>query len=638
MGGALDQFVIDNPNLLETPESGLCNILIAADKTIWGRFPDGSLHQFGGGSVLNIVGSLDPTGNIDYPAADAGDVYIFSADGTIGAPPIAVEQGEMLICVTDSVGGAGAASDFTIYQINIQYATQAVAGIIRLVTQIQIEGGTDNEAAVTTDQLYYLLQVYGIEWILTDEVRGRDTSGSVPLAINTTQNTDVSGPQSPINITTPPSVDGVNLENSANTGTINIISGAPGTTEDGDGGISGPVLIRTGEGQISSGSGIAGNSGNVNIQTGNAGTAIGANGTGGEGGAIVIVAGWGGSSTIDGQGGKAGNIQLTSGLGGAGSLANAGGEGGNIIIRCLRGGNSIGVGGTGGLPGDVEITASNAGQGYINTQNGGSVTITSGSPGTVIAGVNGSQRNGGLIQLITGSGHISNTGFPGNGGVVLISTGPGRNQTVNGGVGSKGGFGGDVRVFAGAGGNGLNEAGKGGGIELVAGGAGSVSDAAAVGVVGSAILITAGAGGVSSGVGGIGGDGGQINITAGLGSPGPGGKGKDGTINLTGFVAYNKVQSTFAAGIGGGFANATLLNAMITRVISVAAPGDSIKLPATSNLIGEMFKVRNDGANSLNLFSNNGIHTINGALSVAILPGASITIHRLTATELYVFD
>lgn len=637
--GPLNQFNVEDVNLLETPEGNLCNIMIATDRTIWGRFPDGTLHQFGANNVLNIVGTLDPAGgNIDYPAADAGDIYIFISAGSIGTPAVAVEQGEMLLCVADSAGGAGAGADFTIYQINIQYATESVAGIVLLATNAKMESDVDDQAAVTSAKLYYLLQTFGLDFILFDELRGRATDGITPVLINTSQNPDEAGPQSEILIKTANSVGVSGPTNSANAGAIRIISGSPGITEDGDGGISGPIEISTGTGQPST-TGIAGSSGNLNLRTLNAGNATAALGTGGQGGNVIVTAGWGGSSTVNGQGGQAGQIQLTSGLGGAGSGANLGGPGGIITITAQRGGHSIGVGGTGGTGSAVTINAGASGNGDIGTGFPGNISMTAGSSGTITNGINGTQKAGGSVLITSGNGNISNTGFPGSGGTILLSGGVGRNQTVNGGAGSTGGTGGPIRMTSGAGGTGLNAAGAGGEITLTVGGSGSVSDNGATGIKGGNILLTAGNGGAATNVTGTGGAGGDVLLIPGVGGTGATNAGVRGTVYVnTGFFALNNIHNNVVAFAGGGFANATRLTGIINRISTVAAPNDSVKLPLTGKVIGELFKIRNDGANTLDVFSVDGVETINGAASVSLLPGNSITIHRLTATELYVFD
>lgn len=636
--GPLNQFNVEDVNLLETPEANLCNIMIAADRTIWGRFSDGTLHQFGANNVLNIVGTLDPAGgNIDYPAADAGDIYIFISAGTIGTPAVAVEQGEMLLCVSDSAGGAGVGADFVIYQINIQYATQSVAGIVLLATNAKVESDVDDEAAVTSNKLYYLLQAFGLEWILTDAVKGRSLDGVTPLNIFTQQNPDVAGPQSSIVIQTSSSVNASGVDDSANGGDIYIYTGQPGSTEDGNGGDSGTIYILTRSGNPSTGTGVAGSSGNLQIATGNGGEAQGT-GTAGSGGILTVTGGAGGNATVDSNGGAAGGISIQSGIGGEGKGANTGGAGGTFQLRSNRGGHSTDVNGVGGNGSNISVFAGDSGNGNINTGAAGNIILTAANSGSIANGINGTQKSGGSISLISGTGNTSPTGFPGNGGTINITGGIGKPQTVNGGIGSTGSDGGSIRVNSGVGGNGLNSSGQGGSITLSVGTTGSVSDNGATAKNGSDIILTSGNGGAATNVTGNGGNGGNIHLDTGNGGFGATSVGYDGTVVATGFFAFKKIHNNVVAFAGGGFANATRLTGVINRISTVAAPNDSVKLPLTASIEGEIFKVRNDGANSLDVFSSDGVQTINGAVSIAILPGASATIIRMTATELYVFD
>ncbi len=94
---------------------------------------------------INIVGGLDPTGNIDFPAGQVGDLWFFTADGSIGAPPEDVQEGETITCITDTAGGAGAAADFIIGQVNLIPASETEAGFARFCTIAElIAGVADN--------------------------------------------------------------------------------------------------------------------------------------------------------------------------------------------------------------------------------------------------------------------------------------------------------------------------------------------------------------------------------------------------------------------------------------------------------------------------------------------------------------
>lgn len=62
------------------------------------------------------------------------------------------------------------------------------------------------------------------------------------------------------------------------------------------------------------------------------------------------------------------------------------------------------------------------------------------------------------------------------------------------------------------------------------------------------------------------------------------------------------VSEGLVAFSGGGQGSATLINALINEVDTVASPGDSVKLPIASE--GLEVIVINNGANSLDIFPN----------------------------------
>lgn len=73
--------------------------------------------------------------------------------------------------------------------------------------------------------------------------------------------------------------------------------------------------------------------------------------------------------------------------------------------------------------------------------------------------------------------------------------------------------------------------------------------------------------------------------------------------------------SGITAFAGGGQVSATLVNARINEVSTVASPGDSVKLPSASPDIE--IKIINDGANSLDIFPNIG-NDLGAGINVAI--------------------
>jgi hypothetical protein len=69
--------------------------------------------------LLDLKGSIDASGNPNYPAAYAGDSYFISADGKVGgASGRDVVQGGLIIAVADNAGGsqAGAGASWMVLQ------------------------------------------------------------------------------------------------------------------------------------------------------------------------------------------------------------------------------------------------------------------------------------------------------------------------------------------------------------------------------------------------------------------------------------------------------------------------------------------------------------------------------------------
>lgn len=569
----------DNPDVLETPQAGQVNLIVKSDKTLWGKFPDGTIVQFGGGA-LQIVGNLDPMGgNINYPAANAGDIYIFISAGTIGAPPVEVEAGEMLLCVTNTAGGAGAGADFVIYQINIQYATTVVAGIVRLVTQAQIEGGVDAEAAVTTNQLYYLLQTYGLSYIKTDEIRGKVDDGSVPLLISPTQNAVESGNQSAVQIIGKDSVNAAAAAASGDAGGIELTGGKAGNTANGTPGGTGYIALSAGAGGASTGND-GGVGGEIYIASGVGGTGV----NGGDGGVIEIYGSQGANAVgADSDGGDSGSITIQSLNAGQGTGTGQGGATGDILIKSSDAGNSLDAGGIGGAGGSINIEAGRTGLGDAGSGAAGNVNIIAGQARDIANGANGSQNPGGSINLQAGEGNTSDSGFPGDGGDITMTAGNGNIQVLDGGAGSKGGDGGTIEIIGGDGAQAFD---------------------------------------------GDGGQGGNIILTPGALGVGGGATGQDGLIGQVqsnGLFVIASIEDAIVAGAGGGFANATRLTKQVNRVGTVAANNDSVKLPLTQLTPGTMVTVMLDAAviNTLDVYPSDAAHTINGAANVSIAPGGT---------------
>ena len=72
--------------------------------------------------LLDLKGTIDCSGNPNYPAADKGDVYVVSVAGLIGGGAgIAVQAGDALVAIADNPGGTQAAvgTSWSILQANL---------------------------------------------------------------------------------------------------------------------------------------------------------------------------------------------------------------------------------------------------------------------------------------------------------------------------------------------------------------------------------------------------------------------------------------------------------------------------------------------------------------------------------------
>lgn len=78
---------------------------------------------------------------------------------------------------------------------------------------------------------------------------------------------------------------------------------------------------------------------------------------------------------------------------------------------------------------------------------------------------------------------------------------------------------------------------------------------------------------------------------------------------------FNNPQASYENNItakaGGGQTNAYQLSAIVSRISVCASANDSVKLPNTSNTVGSVYWVINDGAQNLTVFSFS-VATIDG--------------------------
>lgn len=104
--------------------------------------------------------ALTNTPNLTTPSSGAvlkGDFYVVSVDGTFFGE--ALEVGDSLIAQIDN---PSALTDWVILQGNVVYASETVAGVIELATQVETDLGTDDLRAVTPLKLSTYVSNLGI--------------------------------------------------------------------------------------------------------------------------------------------------------------------------------------------------------------------------------------------------------------------------------------------------------------------------------------------------------------------------------------------------------------------------------------------------------------------------------------------
>jgi hypothetical protein len=101
-----------------------------------------------------------------------------------------------------------------------------------------------------------------------------------------------------------------------------------------------------------------------------------------------------------------------------------------------------------------------------------------------------------------------------------------------------------------------------------------------------------------------------------------------GSVGATALQNASILDSTadgLVARAGGGQGSATPLTGKLNRIITVATGADSALLPAA--VAGLVLKVKNDGANSANIFPQNNGDIINAlAVNTAFAQAATLTV------------
>ena len=114
-------------------------------------------------SAMTYKGTINANPNINYPGANAGDVYVISDAGLIGgASGIAVEIGDMIICKTTSIAG-----------------NQAAVGASWNVIQTNIVGAVTGPASSTANAIATFSNTTGKE--IQNTLVTLDASGSINI-------------------------------------------------------------------------------------------------------------------------------------------------------------------------------------------------------------------------------------------------------------------------------------------------------------------------------------------------------------------------------------------------------------------------------------------------------------------------
>lgn len=139
--------------------------------------------------VLAYKGSIDCSTNPNYPAADAGDSYLISVAGKIGGVSgPSVEQGDLLVCQTDSTASgdhATVGSDWFVMQRNLEAASTTTAGFVRLATEAETQTGTADDIAVTPAGLDSVGYLRSYVATFSASTGGTITAATHGLGVNT---------------------------------------------------------------------------------------------------------------------------------------------------------------------------------------------------------------------------------------------------------------------------------------------------------------------------------------------------------------------------------------------------------------------------------------------------------------------
>ena len=92
----------------------------------------------------------------EYPAASAGECYVFDSDIEVFATDgPEIQAGDLLICIEDSEGGRHGAvgHQFAIVNTNVVFSTEEKAGILKVATEQDLEKLESETSALTPSKI-----------------------------------------------------------------------------------------------------------------------------------------------------------------------------------------------------------------------------------------------------------------------------------------------------------------------------------------------------------------------------------------------------------------------------------------------------------------------------------------------------
>jgi len=141
---ALHTVRVDGTTKIDAPLSYSKSFDLSDKNLITKEYADGLLDF-----TLKKVANLNSN---SYPKAKAGDVFISgNAYDSFGTDGPAIEEGDLIVCITNSEGGThgAAGSQFAILNTNVVQSSEGIKGIIRIASDQEVLEFDSDESALT---------------------------------------------------------------------------------------------------------------------------------------------------------------------------------------------------------------------------------------------------------------------------------------------------------------------------------------------------------------------------------------------------------------------------------------------------------------------------------------------------------